>query len=83
MRCDRGVASLECFSDRERAALAYTDTMTRDITVPDEVFAEVEHHFNAREIVELTVLIGSYNMNARVLQALRARPRADRAVKIS
>jgi alkylhydroperoxidase family enzyme len=36
------------FSDRERAALAYTDTMTRDIVVPDEVFAEVERHFDPR-----------------------------------
>jgi alkylhydroperoxidase family enzyme len=60
----------KCFSERERAVLAYTDTMTRDITVPDDVFAEVRRHFNDREIVELTVLIGSYNMNARVLQAL-------------
>jgi 4-carboxymuconolactone decarboxylase len=39
--------------------------------VPDEVFAAVERHFDARQIVELTVLIGSYNMNARVMQALR------------
>jgi 4-carboxymuconolactone decarboxylase len=59
------------FSDSERAALAYTDTMTRDIVVPDEIFAEVERHFDPRQIVELTVLIGTYNMNARVLQALR------------
>jgi alkylhydroperoxidase family enzyme len=59
------------FSDRERAALAYADTMTRDIVVPDEVFAAVERRFDARQIVELTVLIGSYNMNARVMQALR------------
>jgi alkylhydroperoxidase family enzyme len=59
------------FSERERAALAYADTMTRDIVVPDEVFAEVERHFDARQVVELTVLIGTYNMNARVMQALR------------
>jgi alkylhydroperoxidase family enzyme len=58
------------FSERERAVLAYADTMTRDIAVPDAVFAEVKRHFNTREIVELTVLIGTYNMNARVLQAL-------------
>jgi len=58
------------FSARERAALTYTDTMTRDIKVPDAVFAEVKRHFDDREIVELTVLIGTYNMNARVLQAL-------------
>jgi alkylhydroperoxidase family enzyme len=59
------------FSESERAALAYADTMTRDIVVPDAVFDEVKKHFNDREIVELTVLIGSYNMNARVMQALR------------
>jgi 4-carboxymuconolactone decarboxylase len=59
------------FSESERAALAYADTMTRDIVVPDEVFDQVKAHFNDREIVELTVLIASYNMNARVMQALR------------
>ena len=58
------------FSERGRAVLAYADTMTRDIAVPDAVFAELKRHFNTREIVELTVLIGTYNMNARVLQAL-------------
>jgi 4-carboxymuconolactone decarboxylase len=58
------------FSQSERAVLAYADTMTRDIAVPDAVFAEVKRHFNAREIVEITVLIGTYNMNARVLAAL-------------
>jgi alkylhydroperoxidase family enzyme len=60
----------EYFSARERAALAYADVMTRDIVVPDAVFAEIKRHFDTRQIVELTVLIGSYNMNARVLQAL-------------
>ena len=39
--------------------------------VPDAVFAEIRHHFDERQIVELTVLIGTYNMNARVLQALQ------------
>ena len=58
------------FSASKRAALAYADTMTRDIAVPDAVFAEVKRYFDARAIVELTVLIGTYNMNARVLQAL-------------
>ena len=58
------------FDPRERAALAYADTMTRNVAVPDAVFAPVKHHFNDRKIVELTVLIASYNMNARVLRAL-------------
>jgi 4-carboxymuconolactone decarboxylase len=58
------------FSERERAALAYADVMTREVVVPDAVFAEVRRHFDQRQIVELTVLIGTYNMNGRVLQAL-------------
>lgn len=58
------------FSERERAALAYTDVMTRDVVVPDAVFAEVRRHFSGRQTVELTVLIGTYNMNIRVLTAL-------------
>ena len=59
------------FSERERAALAYADAMTRDIAVGDDIFAGVARHFDTRAIVELTVLIGSYNMNARVLEALK------------
>src|SRR5262245_23222780 len=59
------------FSASERAALAYADTMTRDIEVSDAVYTEVERHFDTRQVVELTVLIGSYNMNARVLAALK------------
>jgi len=62
--------SSKFFSAAERAALNYADTMTRDIAVPDAVFAEVKRHFDTRATVELTVLIGSYNMNARVMQAL-------------
>ena len=58
------------FSARERAALAFADTMTREIAVPDAVFGEVKRHFDNRQVVELTVLIGTYNMNARVLRAL-------------
>ena len=58
------------FNARERAVLTYADTMTRDIKVPEAIFAEVKRHFDDRQVVELTVLIGTYNMNARVLQAL-------------
>ena len=58
------------FDARERAALSYADTMTREVAVPDDIFAPVKRHFDDRQIVELTVLIGTYNMNARVLRAL-------------
>src|SRR5215467_15607219 len=49
------------FGGRERAALAYADAMTREIAVADAVFAEVKRHFDERQAVELTVLIGTYN----------------------
>ena len=77
-----GVSAAECealrdwqpsafFSDSERAALAYADCMTRDVSVPDSVFAEVRRHFDERATVELSVLIGTYNMHNRVMAALR------------
>ncbi len=62
------------FSAREQAALAYTDAMTRDIAVPDEVFDALRPHFSERQIVELTVLIGLYNMHTRVFTALGIDP---------
>jgi alkylhydroperoxidase family enzyme len=78
-----GVSEAECadladwqasdlFSEAERAALAYTDAMTRDIDVPDDVYDALARHFaDERQIVELTVLIATYNMHSRVLQALK------------
>jgi AhpD family alkylhydroperoxidase len=58
------------FDAREQALLSYIDAMTRDVAVSDATFAELSHHFNARETAELTVLIGAYNMQTRVLRAL-------------
>lgn len=62
------------FSEQQRALLAYTDAMTQKIDVPDNVFDQVRKHLSERQIVELTMLIGTYNMFTRVLQALRIDP---------
>jgi len=62
------------FNARERAALAFTDASTREVEVPDAVFDELKRHFSERQIVELTVLIGAYNMHTRMCQALRIDP---------
>ena len=62
------------FSDRQRALLAYTDAMTREIDVADAVFAEVRKYFTERQTVELTMLIGAYNMLTRFLKALKVDP---------
>ncbi len=65
------------FSASERAALAFADAMTEDIQVPDAVFNALGDHFSDRAIVELTVLIASYNMHSRMLQALDVDLEAD------
>lgn len=62
------------FSDPQRVLLAYTDAMTREIDVPDTVFAELRRHFSERQTVELTMLIGAYNMLTRFLKALKVDP---------
>jgi 4-carboxymuconolactone decarboxylase len=64
----------EHFDIRQRALLAYVEAMTRDVTVGDEIYDALRQHYSDREIVELTVLIGAYNMLTRVLQALRVDP---------
>ena len=62
------------FSAKQRSLLAYTDAITREIDVPDEVFDEVRIHFTERQTVELTLLIGAYNMLTRFLKALKVDP---------
>jgi alkylhydroperoxidase family enzyme len=59
------------FSADERAALAFADSMTRDVAVPDDVFDALRGYFDERRIVELAILIGTYNMQNRVLAALQ------------
>ena len=83
-QCDAlaGWRNSTLFDARQRAALAYTDAMTRDIQVPDAVYAELRFHFNERQIVELTVLIGTYNMHTRVLQALEIDPTIPRGPSV-
>jgi 4-carboxymuconolactone decarboxylase len=64
----------DLFSDKQRALLAYTDAMTREIDVPDLVFDKVRTHFTERQTVELTLLISAYNMLTRFLKALKVDP---------
>ena len=58
------------FSEAQRATLAYTDAMTQGVHVPDAIKAELQRHFDQRQLIEITVLIGAYNMHARVYHAL-------------
>jgi AhpD family alkylhydroperoxidase len=51
------------YSDRERAALAWTEALTliSQTHAPDEDYATLRAHFNDKEQVELTLLISAYN----------------------
>ncbi len=64
------------FSDRERAALEWTESVTRvaDTRVPDEVWASVSPHFSATEMVDLTLLINAINAWNRIAIAFRKQP---------
>jgi len=51
------------FSDRERAALEWTESLTRveQTHVPDGVWESVKPHFTPEELVDLTLLVGTIN----------------------
>jgi len=59
------------FDARQRAVLAYTESMTREVHVSDAVFAPVAAEFSPRELVELTATIGGYNLVSRFLEAVQ------------
>ncbi len=61
----------DLFSPRERAVLGYTQAMTREIRVSDDLFADIRRHFDEKKLVELTATIAAYNMVSRFLEALR------------
>ena len=59
------------FSAVENLVLRYTDAMTRDLRVPDALYAELDKAFDAKTLVELTATVAGYNMVSRFLIAMR------------
>ena len=66
-----GAASSVVFSAQERCVLTLTDTMTRDIEVPDSVFEPVKAHFNDQQLTDLVATVAAYNMVSRFLTAFQ------------
>jgi len=64
------------YSERERAALLWTETVTlvADGQVPDEVYDEVKRSFDDDEIVNLTAAVVAINSWNRLCIPLRAVP---------
>lgn len=66
--------------DRQWVVLKFTDAMTREVAVPQDLFDEVKAAgFDNREIVELTAAVASYNMVSRFLVALDIGESNDKA----
>jgi AhpD family alkylhydroperoxidase len=66
------------YTNRERAALAWTEAVTliSETHAPDDVYNEVRAHFSETETVNLTALIGAINAWNRLAIAFRAVPPA-------
>jgi AhpD family alkylhydroperoxidase len=67
------------FTDRERAALAWTESLTKvaERGAPDADYAVLKDRFSDSEIGNLTLLIGTINLWNRVQVGLRAIPKVD------
>jgi AhpD family alkylhydroperoxidase len=65
------------FDEKERAALALTDAVTRlgDDGVPDDVWAEAAKYFSEEEVANLLIAIGMINLWNRISISTRTPPR--------
>ena len=66
------------FDERERAALAWAETVTRvaETGVPDEAYQAARAVFEERELVDLTIAISLMNAYNRMAISFRATPTA-------
>ncbi len=64
------------FTERERAALAWTETVTRvgETRVPDEAYDGARRHFREKELVDLTLAVVAINGWNRLAIAFRTVP---------
>jgi 4-carboxymuconolactone decarboxylase len=58
------------FDPTQLLSLRLTDAMTRDITVPDELYDAVRQQFDAQAQIDLVATVAAYNMVSRFLVAL-------------
>jgi alkylhydroperoxidase family enzyme len=66
------------FDDRERAALAWAESVTRvaDTGVPDQAYEAASAVFEERELVDLTIAISLMNAYNRMSISFRNTPQA-------
>jgi len=59
------------FTPQERLIIQLTDTMTRDVSVPEPLFEQLREHFDNRGLVDLVATVAAYNMVSRFVVALK------------
>ncbi len=64
------------YSERERAALAWTESLTNisQDQVPDEVYEQARKHFSEKELVDLTLAVIAINGWNRLAISFRTPP---------
>ncbi len=64
------------YTERERAALAWTEAVTRvsETHVPDEVYEQARKQFSEKELADLTVAVAMINLWNRLAIAARTTP---------
>lgn len=64
------------YTDKERAALAWTESLTlvSENHVPDAVYEEVKPHFPEKDLVDLTLAIVAINGWNRIVIGFRVEP---------
>ena len=68
----------EGWSARERAILAAVDALQAEQDLDDATWAELSAHLSEREVVELLLLAGHYEMLATFILTLRIEPDSHR-----
>lgn len=68
----------ECpfYTDRERAALAWTEAVTQvaESRVSDEVYEKMRQHFSEKEVADLTLAVATINAWNRLAISARTEP---------
>jgi AhpD family alkylhydroperoxidase len=59
------------FDPKQRAVLALTEGLTRDVDIDDATFDAARRYLSPRQLVEMVATVGYYNMVARFLVGLR------------
>jgi 4-carboxymuconolactone decarboxylase len=72
-----GWVDSKAFDDPERAVLRYTDEVTQNVRASEATFQALRKFLSEKETVELTLVIGYYNMVSRILESLQVELEED------